>query len=59
MEKIKELTMNLQNKVKSKSSSLWNGIKKTIDDIINDIGENFGPKLKPVKIKNNEYKKRV
>ena len=57
MEKRKEVTMNLYNKLKS--SSLWNGIKKTIDDIINDIGENFGPKLKPIKIKNNENKKRV
>jgi hypothetical protein len=59
MEKRKEVNMNLYNILKSKSSSLWNGVKKTIDDIINDIGENFGPKIKPIKIKNNENKKRV
>lgn len=46
--------MNLYKKMKNKSSSLWNGIKKMIDNIINDIGEYFGPKLKPIKIKNNE-----
>lgn len=49
--------MNLFNKSHSKGSGLWNGIKKIIDDIISEIEENLGPKLKPVKIKNNESKK--
>jgi hypothetical protein len=33
--------------------------KKRIDDIISDIEESFRPKLKLIKIKNNENKKRV
>lgn len=50
--------MNLFNKSHSKGSGLWNGIKKIIDDIISEIEENLGPKLKPIKIKNNENRKR-
>jgi hypothetical protein len=50
--------MNLYNKTKSKASGLWSGIKKIIDDILTDIEESFGPKLKPIKIKNNENKNR-
>lgn len=49
--------MKLYNKSKSKGSDLLSGIKKFIDDILIDIEENFGPKLKPIKIKNNENKK--
>jgi hypothetical protein len=55
--KRKEEIMKLYNKSKSKGSGLWSGIKKFIDDILIDIEENFGPKLKPIKIKNNENKK--
>jgi len=43
--------MKLYNKSKSKVNGLWNGIKKLIDDILSDIEDNFGPKLKPIKIK--------
>ena len=50
----KRLRMNLYNNSKNKGSSLWIGIKKMIDDIIADIEEKFGPKLKPIKINNNE-----
>ena len=57
MRKRKELTMNLYNISKNKVSGLWSGIKKLIDDILTDIEENFGPKLKPIKIKNNENNK--
>ena len=49
--------MNLYNISKNKVSGLWSGIKKLIDDILTDIEENFGPKLKPIKIKNNENNK--
>lgn len=43
--------MNLYKKSKIKISGLWNGIKKLIDNILSDIEDNFGPKLKPIKIK--------
>ena len=46
--------MNLYNNSKNKGSGLWKGIKKMIDDIISDIEEKFGPKLKPLKINSNE-----
>ena len=49
--------MNLYNKSENKGSGFWSGIKKLIDDILTDIEENFGPKLKPIKIKNNENNK--
>jgi hypothetical protein len=48
--------MILLKKLKDKGKGLWSGIQKLIDDIITDIEESFGPKLKPVKIKNNENK---
>lgn len=48
--------MILNNYRKNKGGGLWNGIKKLIDDVISDIEEIFGPKLKPIKIKNNEKK---
>jgi hypothetical protein len=55
--KRKEERMNLYNKSKNKGSGFWSGIKKLIDDILTDIEENFEPKLKPIKIKNNENNK--
>ena len=42
--------MNIYNISKNKGSGLWTGIKKIIDDIISDIEEKFGPKLKPLKL---------
>ncbi len=50
--------MNLYSKSKNKVDGLLNGIKKLIDDIITYIEEKFGPKLKPIKINNNENKNR-
>ena len=38
--------------------SVIESIKKVVDIIIDQIEENFGPKLKPVKIKSNKENKR-
>ncbi len=43
--------MKLFYKAKDKCNGLSNRIKKLIDNIIRDIEESFGPKLKPIKIK--------
>lgn len=50
--------MKLYNQIKLKDKGFWNGIKNMIDHILTDIEESFGPKLKPIKIKNNENKNR-
>lgn len=50
--------MKLHSNQGNKGGGLWNGIKKLIDDVISDIEEIFGPKLKPIKIKNNGNKHR-
>lgn len=39
--------------------SVIDSIKKVVDNIIDQIEENFGPKLKPVKIKSNKDRKRA
>ena len=59
MVKRKEVIMKLYSKSKKIVDDLWNGIKQIIDNIIAEIEEKFGPKLKPIKIKNNENKKRA
>lgn len=57
MGKRKEVIMKLYRKLKRIVDGLWNGIKQIIDNIITEIEEKFGPKLKPIKIKNNENKR--
>jgi hypothetical protein len=51
---VKKIKMIFYSKSKNKVSGLLDGIKKFIDDILIDIEEKFGPKLKPIKIKSNK-----
>lgn len=48
--------MNLFNKSENKDSGFWSGIKNLIDDILTDIEDKLGPKLKPIKVKSNNSK---
>lgn len=51
--KRKEVIMNFYSKSKKIGDELWNGIKQIIDNIVTEIEYKFGPKLEPIKIKNN------